>query len=200
LAAAAVAAIVAPVMPWHSAGAQAARDAGAFVASLAQEALDQLTPNSIPEAQRAERFRELMQRGFDAQLISRFVLGRYWRQATEAERAEYVKLFDQLVVQTYSRRLTEFSGARIKVNTVSPPNEDGDSMVGAEGQMGSKPPVRFDIRVRKQADGGYRIIDVMIEGVSMAITQRDEFASVIQRGGGKIEALLANLREKVAQR
>lgn len=182
-----------------SAVARVAADPGAFVSSLAQEALDDLASAAIPEAERVERFRALFADSFDVPLIARFVLGRYWRQASEAERAEYVKLFNELVVQTYVRRFNEFNTARIRVLSTSKPNEDNDVIVAVEGVMPSKPPVRLDVRVR-QTGNDYRIIDVAIESVSMAITQRDEFASVIQRGGGRVEALLASLREKVGQR
>lgn len=182
-----------------NAGARVATDPGSFVSSLAQEALDDLASTAIPEAQRVARFRALFAETFDVPLIARFVLGRYWRQASEAERAEYVRLFDELVVQTYVRRFNEFNTARIRVLSTSRPNEDNDVIVAVEGALANKPPVRLDVRVR-QTGSDYRIIDVAIEGVSMAITQRDEFASVIQRGGGRVEALLANLREKVGQR
>lgn len=179
--------------------ARVANDPAHFVQSLAQEALDDLASPAIPEPQRIARFRALFTDAFDVPLIARFVLGRYWRQATDAERAEYVRLFDELVVQTYVRRFNEFNTARIRVLSTSKPNEDNDVIVAVEGVVAGKPPVRLDVRVR-QNGGDYRIIDVAIEGVSMAITQRDEFASVIQRGGGRVEALLANLREKVGQR
>ena len=127
------------------------------------------------------------------------MLGRYWRQASEAERAEYLRLFDELVVQTYARRFNEFNTARLRVLSVSRPNEDNDVIVAVEGTVAGKPPVRLDVRVR-QGSSAYKVIDVSIEGVSMAVTQRDEFSSVIQRGGGRVEALLASLRDKVGAR
>jgi phospholipid transport system substrate-binding protein len=182
-----------------SAVARVAADPASFVSGLAQEALDDLASTAIAEDQRVQRFRALFADSFDVPLIARFVLGRYWRQASEAERAEYVRLFDELVVQTYVRRFNEFNTARIRVLSTSKPNEDNDVIVAVEGVLANKPPVRLDVRVR-QTGNDYRIIDVAIEGVSMAITQRDEFASVIQRGGGRVEALLASLREKVGQR
>jgi len=181
------------------ANTRAARDAGSFVAQLAQDAIDKLGTPDLGQEQRIERVRALFAEGFDIPLIARFVLGRYWRQATEAERAEYLRLFDELVVQTYARRFNEFNTARLRVLSVSRPNEDNDVIVAVEGTVAGKPPVRLDVRVR-QGSSAYKVIDVSIEGVSMAVTQRDEFSSVIQRGGGKVEALLASLREKVGAR
>jgi len=178
--------------------ARAQEDPGRFVADLAQRAINQLTAPGVPDAERVKRFRVIFTDGFDVPLIARFVLGRYWRTATEAQRDEYLKLFDEFVAQTYARRFAEFPGVQIKVLSVSKPNEDGDQIVSVDGNLPNKAPVRMDLRVRPK-DGKPKIIDVAIEGVSMAITQRDEFGAVIQRGGGEMEALLANLRSKVAR-
>jgi len=196
----ALATLLATALP-RAGGASArnATDAGSFVTTLAQDAIDHLAAPNLSEGERDTRFRKLFSDGFDVPLIARFVLGRYWRQATEAERAEYLRLFDELVVQTYARRFNEFNTARLRVLSVSRPNEDNDVIVAVEGSVASKPPVRLDVRVRR-GSSAYKVIDVSIEGVSMAVTQRDEFSSVIQRGGGKVEALLASLRGKVGAR
>ena len=186
-------------LPSASASTRVARDAGHFVSSIAQEAIDELASTALDEGERLRRFRRLFAEGFDIPLIARFVLGRYWCQATDAERAEYLKLFDELVVQTYARRFNEFNAARLRVLSVSRPNEDNDVIVAVEGALQGKPPVRMDVRVRQGA-AQFKIIDLSIEGISMAVTQRDEFSSVIQRGGGRIEALLASLRDKTGQR
>jgi phospholipid transport system substrate-binding protein len=186
-------------LPSASASTRVARDAGHFVSSIAQEAIDELASTALDEGERLRRFRSLFAEGFDIPLIARFVLGRYWRQATDAERAEYLKLFDELVVLTYARRFNEFNAARLRVLSVSRPNEDNDVIVAVEGALQGKPPVRMDVRVRQGA-AQFKIIDLSIEGISMAVTQRDEFSSVIQRGGGRIEALLASLRDKTGQR
>jgi len=178
--------------------ARAQDDPGRFVADLAQRAINELTAPGVPDPERIARFRTIFTEGFDVPLIARFVLGRHWRTATEAQREEYTKLFDEFVAQTYARRFAEFPGVQIKVLSVSKPNEDGDQIVSVDGNLPGKAPVRMDLRVRPK-DGKPKIIDVAIEGVSMAITQRDEFSAVIQRGGGDMEALLANLRAKVAR-
>ena len=187
------------LLPPALANTRVARDAGQFVSSIAQEAIDELASTALDEDERLRRFRRLFAEGFDIPLIARFVLGRYWRQASDAERAEYLKLFDELVIQTYARRFNEFNAARLRVLSVSRPNEDNDVIVAVEGALQGKPPVRMDVRVRQSA-AQFKIIDLSIEGISMAVTQRDEFSSVIQRGGGRIEALLASLRDKTGQR
>lgn len=176
-----------------------ANDPGSFVSRIAQRALDDLAATGIGQDDRIARLRRLFAEGFDIPLIARFVLGRYWRIATDPERSEYLTLFGELVVQTYARRFNDFNSARLRVLSVSRPNEDNDVIVAVEGTIPGKPSVRLDVRVR-QAAAAMKIIDVAIEGISMSVTQRDEFSSVIQRGGGRVEALLASLRETVSQR
>jgi phospholipid transport system substrate-binding protein len=185
---------------WRAlANARPARDAGTFVAQLAQDAIDKLSTPNLGEDERVQRLRGLFADGFDIPLIARFVLGRYWRMATEPERKEYVDLFRELVIVTYARRFHEFTSARLRVLSVSRPNEDNDVIVAVELAVPGKPQVRMDTRVR-QNPGHFKIIDISIEGISMALTQRDEFASVIQRGGGRVEALLVSLRERIGER
>jgi len=186
-------------VPASGADTSRGKDAGSFVASLAQEAIDGLTLAELDEGERVRRFRKLFAEGFDVPIIARFVLGRYWRVATDAERAEYLRLFNELVIQTYVRRLSDYKAARLRVLSVSRPNEDNDVIVSVEGALAGQPPVRMDVRVR-QGSGSFKIIDLAIEGISMAVTQRDEFSSVIQRGGGRVEALLVSLRERVGPR
>lgn len=181
------------------ANARPAKDAGTFVAQLAQDAIDKLSTPNLAEEERVKRLRGLFADGFDIPLIARFVLGRFWRAATEAERKEYVDLFRELVIVTYARRFHEFTSARLRVLSVSRPNEDNDVIVAVELAVPGKPQVRMDTRVR-QNPGQFKIIDISIEGISMALTQRDEFASVIQRGGGQVEALLVSLRERIGER
>lgn len=194
--------LISPIVQVHfpaDASSGPANDPGSFVSRIAQRALDDLAATDIGQDDRIARLRRLFAEGFDIPLIARFVLGRYWRVATEPERSEYLTLFSELVVQTYARRFNEFHSARLRVLSVSRPNEDNDVIVAVEGTIPGKPSVRMDVRVR-QAAPAMKIIDVAIEGISMSVTQRDEFSSVIQRGGGRVEALLASLREKVSQR
>ena len=106
--------VAGPVM-LANAQTQSAAEASAFVNRIARTALDDLALTSVQEAQRNKRFQDLMDETFDVQLISRFVLGRYWRQATEAERTEYMRLVRELIVQSYARRFTDFNGAQFRV-------------------------------------------------------------------------------------
>jgi phospholipid transport system substrate-binding protein len=170
-------------------------DAEAFISELGEAALQMLANQEITEAQRVADFRRIMMDGFDLPLIGRYALGRYWRRASEAEREEFVVLFESFVVESYAARLGQYSGEKFEVGATRV-ESDGDSIVRSKIILPSGPAVRVDWRVRP-SDGHYKVVDVIVEGISMLITQRDEFSSVIQRSGGQIEGLLASLRERV---
>ena len=171
-------------------------NAAAFVQSLGNRAIAVLTGSGVNQDQRNGRFRHLLIEGFDVPAIGRFVLGRYWRVATGDQRREYLVLFENLLIQSYAGRFGEYSGEKFKVgNTVAV--KGSDSVVHSVIERVDGGPVRVDWRVR-QPNSSYKIVDVIVEGVSMSITQRSEFASVIRRNGGNVEGLLTVLRAKTA--
>src|SRR5476649_1545573 len=177
---------------------RAANDAAGFIADLGTRAIAVLTSQKS-DADRESQFRVLFDEGFDVPGISRFVLGPYWAKASEPQRQEFIKLFETFVVRAYAIRFSAFSGQQL---TIRGSRSDGDKgavvqsqIVGASGG----PPVLVDWRV-SHSDQRYNITDIMVAGVSMALTERQEFASVIQRSGGELEGLLKLLREKTGQR
>jgi phospholipid transport system substrate-binding protein len=173
--------------------AAALTDPAAVITNLGNEALEVLGKNVDPN-QRVARFRQLFSKDFDVPGISRFVLGRYWHIATEPQRQEFVKLFTDYIVLAYSNRLAEYSGETLTV-TGSRPGPDGSIVSSEIVRPNGAPPARVDWLLT-QHDGAYKISDVVVEGVSMAVTQRSEFASVIQRNGGQVQGLLTALRQK----
>ena len=162
-----------------------------FVKTLGERAIAVLTAEgSTPEGRRAQ-YRELLDEGFAVNTIGRFVLGRYWRAATPEERAEYLELFRDFVLDTYSQRLDSYAGETFAI-IKSRPLDGLDTMVSTEIGGSNGPPIRVDYRVRSHK-GDHKIVDVLVEGISLVVTQRSEFASVINREG--FEGLMARLRE-----
>ncbi len=184
------------LMSAGSAGAIEADDASRFIDDLARDAISALRDEELTPEGREQRFEELFRRGFAIPTIGRFVLGRYWRQASEAQQERFLELFQNVVVDTYARRFREYSGETLQITGTRPVGDGGDVMVESEvvGPAGGRPvPVRWRVRA---IDGEPQIVDVMIEGVSMAVTQRDEYNSIIQTRGG-IDALLARMQSQV---
>jgi phospholipid transport system substrate-binding protein len=166
----------------------------AFMNQLWNRAIEVLSKDISPVV-RQTRFRELFQADFDGPGIARFVLGRYWRSASDDERREFLELFENYVVLVYSTRLADFSGEVLKVRG-SRSDPDGIIVSTDIISPGGAAPIKVEWRLVK-ADGAFKINDVTIEGISMMVTQRSEFASVIQRHGGQVEGLLTLMREKM---
>jgi phospholipid transport system substrate-binding protein len=173
----------------------AAEDAARFMSELLNHAIEVLN-SKAPLAERRERFRQLFHADFDGPGIARFVLGRYWRQASAAERQEFLRLFEDYVVYVYSARLSDFSGETFKVRGS---RADQDAVIVSTDIFSPRAtaPLKVDWRLIT-GNGGYKIADVVVEGVSLMVTERSEFASVIERHGGQVDGLLALMEKKTA--
>jgi len=170
-----------------------AADANVFMSELWTRAVEVLDKKA-PLTERLTRFRQLFQADFDGPGIARFVLGRYWRTASEQEQQEYMRLFEDYVIFVYGTRLSHFNGETFKVRG-SRTDESGTVVSTDIISPSGEPPIKVDWRLVADR-GAFKINDVIIEGISMMVTQRSEFASIIQRHGGKVGGLLALMREK----
>ena len=179
-----------------SAHQAAAQDPRAFIAALGNQAIQVLGPG-VSQSQRIARFRQLFQSDFDVPGIGQFVLGRYWRTATPEEQQEFLRLFQEYIVQSYAAQLGEYGGEPFRVTGSRP--SGNETVVTSEIDRPSGSRIVVDWYVVERG-GAPKISDVYVGGVSMKVTQRDQFASVIQRNGGRVDALLTMLRQRVAIR
>jgi phospholipid transport system substrate-binding protein len=171
----------------------AAADPAAVINNLGNRALEVLGKNATP-AQRVARFHELFREVFDVPGIARFVLGRYWKTATPEQQGEFVRLFEDYIAIVYSSQLAAYSGETLKV-TGSRPEPEGAVVASEIIRPTGTPPVKVEWHLTDR-NGTYKISDVAVDGISMAVTQRSEFAAVIQRNGGQVQGLITQLREK----
>ena len=180
-------------------GARAAStDPTALIQDLVRQALQTLTDKQATEEIRQDKFRALLKADFDMPRIARFVLGRYWNVASEPERQEFDKLFEQWVVRTYSTQFKDYSGEQVQV-TGARAESDTSTLVASEIiRPNGAAPVKVDWRVRKEDDGGYKIVDVNVDGVSMALTEREQISAVADRNGGSVGDLNKTLEKKLA--
>jgi phospholipid transport system substrate-binding protein len=169
--------------------------AAAFMNQMWNQALELLNKKK-PSAERQALFRELFHKDFDTPGIAHFVLGRYWRTASPEEQKEFLKLFEEYVVYVYTARLSDFEGEQFKITGARP---DQDTVLVSSDVItpGAPQPLKVDWRLIND-EGAYKINDVIVDGVSMLVTQRSEFASVIQRHGGQVQGLIDLMREKTA--
>lgn len=185
----------APVAPLM---AQEPQTAAAFVDDLAQRALSVLRDKTSGKEKIAATFKDMLQNGFDLSMIGRFALGRFWHISTPEQQKEYLDLFERMVIQIYTDRFSLYSGEGFKI-VGSRAESERDWVVTAQIMpTDGSPAVTVDWRLRLRPQG-WRVIDVMVEGISMSVTQRAEFASIIQRGSGDVESLLQVLRQRTQE-
>ena len=177
----------------RAAGAAATDGAVQLIEWLGQQAITVLSRRGISLEEREAAFRTLLRKGFDLDFIGRFVLGTTWRRATPEQRADYLELFGEFIVKTYAKRLGGYSGEAFVVLKSTVTGKKRDVIVKTRIDRPSGPPLKASWRVRRFGDQD-KIIDVSVEGVSMAVTQRQEFASVTRRSG--LEGLLQILRAR----
>ena len=144
----------------------------------------------------------VLEEGTDLSLLGQLVLGRYWRQANPTQRTEYLRLFRRYMLQTFVQRLRQyvgsdlgFAGERFQI-IASRPVGQRDILVQSRVAPPSSQPLRVDWRLRERP-GEPVIIDLIVEGISLLVTQRSEFAAVLERGG--IDRLLSELQARVSQ-
>jgi phospholipid transport system substrate-binding protein len=163
---------------------------------MGDEAISTLRATNVSPVARESRFRALLARNFDVEFIGRFALGQYWRFATPEQQQEYLQAFQEYVIQVYSRRLNDYAGQSLTVTSERPAGER-DVVVDTRIDRPSAPPASVQWRVRA-IGGDLRVIDVIVESVSLVVTQRDGFASVVQRQ--KVAGLIELLRTRTDAR
>ncbi|MBT3991583.1 MAG: ABC transporter substrate-binding protein [Rhodospirillaceae bacterium] len=181
----------------YSGGAEAAtkEDATKFVSNLSSQALKTLGANNVPLNQKEKNVRELLSHNFDLNLIGRYVLGAAWRKASADQRSQYQSLFKEFVLRTYSRRFGGYAGQAFTVTGAKPIGKK-DILVSTKIARPSGPPILAGWRVREK-NGAHKILDVVVAGVSMVVTQRSEFRAVISKQG--VGGLIETLRMQVTK-
>lgn len=166
-----------------------------FVKDTAEKGLTFLSnPNAGEEDKKAE-FKKLLNNSFDMESIGRFTLGRYWNVATPAQQTQYQDLFRKMVVNVYAQRFGDYKGQKFTVKSARPVGNDDVLVTSYIVPTDGSDNIQVDWRVRTR-NGSTKIVDVLVAGVSMSVTQRSDFSSVIQRGGGKLDVLLDYLKQK----
>lgn len=176
-----------------------AAEADGFIRKVGAETLEALD-RSLAADRREDLVRELLEKHLDLAAVSRFCLGRYSRQLTEAQAKEYDPLFVEYLVKVYAGLLAQYDGQTMSVHdgTSRESEPSGTQIVLSQINRKAGPPIRVEWKVADKG-GQPKVTDVIIEGVSMAFTQRQQFESVIQNNGGKVEALFPALRKQISR-
>jgi len=181
---------------WSAMAAIDAQKAENFVKDLTQQGIEQLINSNASEAEKQARFTKLFNEDLDLDFIGKFVLGRYWRTATPKQRAEFIDVYRKLNIQTWSARFNEFKGKHFEFLGSESSKSADQVFVNTQVPMPEGAPASVKWRV-KETGGQYRIVDIIIENVSLAQTARSEYTGYIQKSPEGINGLIKDLRAKL---
>lgn len=170
--------------------------ADAFVQKVTNEGIEDIINADVPQKVKDERFEKLFNSALDLDFIGQFVLGRYWKTATPEQRKAFIKVYRELNVKTWSARFDEFKGKSFKFVGSTPSNSKNQVFINSTVAMGEGEPAKVVWRV-KQNGSTFKIVDIIIENVSLAITARNEYSAFIKNNAGGIDALIVDLQKKV---
>lgn len=169
-------------------------EASKYVEKIGSQALATISNAGLSKSQKQSKLDKMFSDNVDIAWVGRFVMGRFWKQATDAQKAKYLREYEKFLIKHYTSRFTDYTSGSFTI-TGSRQDNEGEYTVGMEivGNNKSEPPVMVDYRVRA-GNGTFKIFDIIVEGVSLITTQRSEFAAVI--GKHNIDYLIAQLANK----
>jgi phospholipid transport system substrate-binding protein len=187
-----------PGLPGRARAAQAdVGRAAAFIQATGQELVAAINDPRLSLPARRDAVGNVLRRAVDIEGVGRFIIGRWWRQASPQQQQDYMRLFEETLIRNLSARFGEYRGVRFDLGRTQQRTED-DVLVNTVIERPNTAPFSLDWRVSDVA-GQPKIVDVIAEGTSLRLTQRSEYSSVIQRSGGQIGALLDAMRQQVQQ-
>jgi len=163
-----------------------------FVSNFADSAIGILSDISVSEGERNNKFTDLVMSAIDLNLISKFVLSKSWKNATDDQKGRYLKAFKDYFINSYANKLDQYSGEQVEVVDAE---EAGkyvivNSYIYREGTDTLKINLKWRTLNR---NGEIKIIDLNIEGISLIIAQREEFQSFLANNEGDLEKLIEKI-------
>ena len=179
------------------AAAASAQEAKQFVDSLGKQVLDVINSPNVSEADKQQQLQQMFIGNVDIAWMGRFVLGHGWQQANDAQRQHYMQVYQRYLLVHYTKDFSDYTGSHYTITSVRP-EANGQFLVN----MQIKSPTQQQqetlagYRVKLGANGQFKIIDIIVEGVSLITTERADFSSDLQQKG--MDAFVSDLENKVA--
>ncbi len=167
-----------------------------FIKDTTAEGVEQIINADIPQAEKDKRFHKLLDNALDLDFIGQFVLGRNWKTANPQQRDRFITTYRDLNILTWSKRFNEFKGKNFVFKGTTPSSSKGQVFVNTVVPMDQGEPAQVKWRVREKK-GAYKIVDIVIEGVSLAQASRSEYTAFIKNNPGGLDALISDLKNKL---
>jgi phospholipid transport system substrate-binding protein len=182
---------------WRTAAASpSAAEAQRLIETVSAQVLAILSDPGLGDRQKFDALVALLSEPIDLDLVARLILGRHWRSASDAQRKEYLGLFRDYALANLASKLHLFQGQGFEVTGAIVVGER-DALVTSRILNDGQAPLQVDWRLRERDDARLVTIDVIVAGVSLVVTLRSEFGTVIERQG--FDGLLAELRQRIVQ-
>lgn len=164
-----------------------------FITSLGNNIISILVNKNAPLTERKEKFRQVLRDYFDIPAIGKFVLARYWKRTTDTQKTEYLDLFESAIVDNYAAQFDNYQNETLEVQSVREDSDQGIMVMSIIKRQTGAPPLKIDWKIF-QTKKGLRVYDIIVNGVSMSITQRSEYGGIINKNEGQVEGLLKLMR------
>ena len=166
-----------------------------FLEKLGKEVVEKISNVNISDADRSKNFKKLYLSTFDNYYISRFVLGRYWKTIDKNVQRQFVESFNKYIVATYAPKFKGWEGTFKATDSLLEKNYYNVKMdiLNKEG-----PTLKMMWKLYLNKNNEFKILDVNIDGVSMLVTQRAEFMSVIKNNPKGVKGLITAMDEKAS--
>ena len=176
-----------------------AAQAQKFVEDVTNDGIENIINANVSQQEKDKRFATLFNNALDMKFIGQFVLGRYWRTATPEQRDAFIKAYREMNIKTWSKRFDEFKGRNFKFIGTTTSNSANQIFVNSEVPMPEGQPAKVVWRVKQTGDT-FKIVDIIIENVSLAITARNEYSAYIKKSPNGVDDLIKDLQQKVADK
>ena len=167
-----------------------------FIKTMTAKGVEEIINANVSNEEKDKRFYTLLNNSLDMEFIGQFVLGRNWRTATKTQREEFIKVYRDLNIKSWSKRFNEFKGKNFVFLGTTPSSSKGQIFVNTEVPMDQGSPAKVLWRVREK-NNNYKVVDIIIEGVSLAQASRSEYTSFIKNNSGGLDALIKDLHNKL---
>ncbi len=165
-----------------------------FVQSTVNRA-SQILSDDISKEQKIEKLKLIAKDTVDIRGVGFYSLGKYRKTLNDNQKKKYIDLFEKYFLKSFSSRLSEYSNPKINVNSQEKINENYTIVSSILVATEKRPEVKIEWRVYTKDPNNLLIRDLIIEGLSLVRTHREEFNSIIQSNDGDINALFSNLKE-----
>ena len=169
-------------------------EADVFIQSTVNRAAETLSGGYTKE-ERVKKLKNIAKETVDITGIGFYSLGTHRKNISKKQLDNYKKIFEAYFLKSFSSRLAEYSNPEIEVNSKNIINANYTIVSSTLIATDSRPEVKIEWRVYTKDPDNLLIRDLIIEGLSLARTQKEEFSSIINSNDGKIEALLKNLSD-----